>query len=391
MVKKKDNILVVHNYYQIPGGEDAVVSNEIKMLKDNGHKVILYKRSNSELKMMNKLKKLALPLTTIFNPKTYIDIRKIIKKENIDIVHVHNTLGLISPAVYYAAVSMKIPVVQTMHNFRLLCPGATLYRSGAICEECLEKGMSCALKHNCYRGNKIQTLACVISTKTNQILGIYKRICYIALTEFNKRKLLNMKQIDSDRIYIKPNFTYEINIKKSVKEYYLFIGRIEEIKGVRLILDAFEKLKTKRIVFAGTGTDLEKYKKYVRDRELDNISFIGFIDKEHLGNIISKAKAVIVASQWFETFGMVVVEAFSAHTPVIVGNIGNVCNLVDDGVNGVKFDYNSSDSLVNAILRFEQSNVEELGDEAYKKYLEEFSVKRNYDILNRIYNDIKRV
>ena len=182
----KENIFIVHNYYQIPDGEDTVVANEKNMLKNHGHKVILYSRNNSELKSMSKLQKMMLPLTTIFNPRTHREIKKLIREEHIDIVHVHNTLNLISPSVYYAAKAMNIPVIQTIHNFRLLCPGATFYRDGHICEDCVTKGLGCAVKHNCYRGSKMQTLACVFSTKIHRMTGIYGKIIYICLTEFNK-------------------------------------------------------------------------------------------------------------------------------------------------------------------------------------------------------------
>ena len=194
MEERKQNILIVHNYYQIPGGEDTVVANEKKMLEDHGHKVILYTRNNSELKEMSKFQKLKLPFTTIFNPRTYKDIKRIIRKENIDVVHVHNTLNLVSPAVYYAALSCKLPVVQTVHNFRLLCPGATFYRDGHICEDCVHHGLKCAIKHNCYRGSKAQTLVCVVNTWIHRMTGVYGKINYICLTEFNKQKLLELKQ-----------------------------------------------------------------------------------------------------------------------------------------------------------------------------------------------------
>lgn len=203
---KKQNILVVHNYYQIPGGEDTVVANEKKMLEEHGHKVILYSRNNSELNQMSKLRKLLLPVTTVFNPRTYKDIKRIIKKEKIEIVHAHNTLNLISPSVYYAARAMKVPMVQTVHNSRLLCPGATFYRDGHICEDCVEHGLKCALKHGCYRGSKIQTLACVISTWFHRMTGIYGKNNYICLTEFNKSKLLELKQIKPEKVFVKPNF-----------------------------------------------------------------------------------------------------------------------------------------------------------------------------------------
>ena len=191
---KTEKVLVIHNYYQIPGGEDTVVANEIKLLEDHGHEVLLYSRNNSELKTFSKIRKLLLPITTVFNPETYKEVKKIIKEKNIDIVHVHNTLNLVSPSVYYAARNCKVPIVQTIHNFRLLCPAATFYRDGRICEECVEKGLSCAVKYGCYRGSKLQTLACVISTKIHRFLGIYSKLNYICLAEFNKEKLLQMNR-----------------------------------------------------------------------------------------------------------------------------------------------------------------------------------------------------
>ena len=142
----KKNILIVHNYYQIPGGEDTVVANEKKLLEEHCHTVTLYTRNNSELKNLNFAGKLLLPVNTVFSFRTYREIKSIIKKEHIDIVHVHNTLNLISPSVYYAARSCHVPVVQTVHNFRLVCPGATFYRDGHICEDCPAHGMKCAVR-----------------------------------------------------------------------------------------------------------------------------------------------------------------------------------------------------------------------------------------------------
>ena len=227
---KKQNILIVHNYYQIPGGEDTVVANEKKMLEEHGHKVILYSRNNAELKEMSKLKKLTLPVTTIFNPRTYREIKKLIKAESIEIVHVHNTLNLISPAVYYAARAMHVPVVQTIHNFRLLCPGATFYRDGHICEDCVKHGLKCAVKHSCYRGSRIQTLACVISTWFHRMTGIYGKINYICLTEFNKGKLLELKRIKPERVFVKPNFVKSQNLfipEEQRENQFVFAGRLD--------------------------------------------------------------------------------------------------------------------------------------------------------------------
>lgn len=206
----KKRILMVHNYYQIPGGEDTVVANEKKLLEEYGHDVIMYTRHNDEIKSLGVLGKFSLPFIAVFNPRTYRDIKKIIRKENIEIVHVHNTLNLISPAVYYAAVKCKTPVVQTIHNYRFICPSAILYRNGHVCEDCLNINLGCAVKHGCYRGSHAQTLICVISMWLHRHTGILGKINYIVLTDFNREKLLELKQIRPERVYVKPNFTFEI-------------------------------------------------------------------------------------------------------------------------------------------------------------------------------------
>ena len=391
MNDEKLRVLIVHNYYQIPGGEDTVVANEKRLLESHGHEVFLYTRSNEELNNLSKLGRIMLPINMIFNYSVYKEIKRIIRNNKMDIVHVHNTLTIISPSVYYAAKTCQIPVVQTMHNFRMLCPGAEFYRNGSICEDCPQKGLVCALKHRCYRGSLIQTFACVLNTIVHRCSGIYKKIHYICLTEFNKDKLLllNGKQkiIDEAKIYIKPNFTYPLKYsdeKTLMSNYYLYIGRIEKIKGIEIIVEAFSELPDKRLLVIGTGSEFE----ILKNKASSNVEFLGFIKHEELGDALTKAKAVIVASQWYETFGMIVAEAYAARVPVIVGDIGNVSALVDEMKTGLKFMYNSVESLKNAINMFDHIGHDEWSDNAYKKYMEEFSPDMNYKMLIDIYSDV---
>ncbi len=382
---KKPKVLIVHNAYQIPGGEDVVVANEKKLLEDHGHEVILYCRRNDELRNMKIVRKLLLPFMTVYNPGTAKDIRRIIKEQGVDIVHVHNVLNLISPSVYYAACRCHVPVVQTVHNFRLLCPGATFYRDGHICEDCVERGLWCAVRHRCYRGSVIQTLLCVISTLIHRRTGIYERLHYICLTTFNKEKLLLLnrerKIIGPDRVFIKPNFTFEESRNSSwrkEKTYFLFIGRIEEIKGVGLLVEAFRRMPDRELRLAGTGKDLE----YYRSKATANVSFLGLLDRQQLLDQLSGAKAVIVPSQWYETFGMVIIEAYAAHCPVIAGNIGNIGDLVEDGKTGVTFQYNSPEALIKALETVSGS----MGEEGYRRYLEKYCPETNYQQLAEIYD-----
>lgn len=306
MEDRKQKVLIVHNYYQIPGGEDTVVANEKKMLEEHGHKVVLYSRNNSEIKEMSKLQKLKLPFTTIFNPRTYKDIKKLIKEENINVVHVHNTLNLISPAVYYAALSCKVPVVQTMHNFRLLCPGATFYRDGHICEDCVQQGLKCAVKHGCYRDSKVQTLICVVSTIFHRMTGIYGKINYICLTEFNKQKLLELKQIKEKQVFVKPNFVdcKEKFVPEEQREnQFVFAGRLDKLKGIDILLKAWKEMGTEapKLIVCGTGPMEDWCRKFSDDNKV-NVEFRGFVPNAEVLKIVAKSKALILPTQRYEGF-----------------------------------------------------------------------------------------
>lgn len=388
---KKQNILIVHNYYQIPGGEDTVVANEKKMLEEHGHKVILYSRNNAELKQMSKFQKLFLPITTVFNPRTYKEIKKLIKSENIEIVHVHNTLNLISPAVYYAARAMKVPVVQTVHNFRLLCPGATFYRDGHICEDCVEHGLKCALKHSCYRGSKIQTLACVISTWFHRMTGIYGKINYICLTEFNKSKLLELKQIKPEKVFVKPNFVVNESsffLEESRENQFVFAGRLDKLKGIDILFETWKRMgdNAPKLVVCGTGPMEEWCKEFVRQNQV-NIELRGFVPNIEAQKLIANSKALVLPTQWYEGFPMSIVEAYSVGTPVICSDIGNAGSVVIEGITGTKFESSSVDKMKQAVQRLQ--TYPEIYKTTFKTYCDNYTQQQNYQQLRNIYGDLR--
>ena len=391
---KKPKVLIVHNYYQIPGGEDTVVSNEKRLLEDNGHEVFLYTRNNSELNEMGKLEKLLLPFITIFNFRTLRDVTKIIKNNGIDVVHVHNTLNLISPSVYYAALFCKTPVVQTMHNFRMLCPGATFYRDGKICEDCTEKGLGCAIKHSCYRNSKLQTLACVLNTLIHRATGIYKKINFICLTEFNKEKLLllNKKRqvVEPSKIFVKPNFIdvrEDFIIKKERENQFVFAGRMDLLKGIDVLLEAWEYMgrNAPKLVLCGTGPMEDWSKKYIQENDL-NVDFKGLLSNAEIKKIIAESKAVILPTKWYEGFPMTIVEAFSVGTPVICSDFGNVATLIEDKCTGFLCKADSVESIAEMVVEVEQSNI--VYEAVYDNYKEKFSGQVSYQRLSYIYQNV---
>lgn len=385
---EKQKVLIVHNYYQIPGGEDTVVANEKKLLEDHGHEVILYTRNNSELKTMSKAQKLLLPFTTVFNPKTYREIKRIIKEQHIDIVHVHNTLNLISPSVYYAAFFCKVPVVQTIHNFRLLCPGATFYRDGHICEDCVERGLGCAVKNSCYRGSKLQTLMCVITTKIHRALGTYGKLNYICLTEFNKQKLLQLKQIKPEKVFVKPSFVEasgNIIPYESRPNQFIYVGRLDELKGIKILFEAWKQMdeQAPKLIVCGTGPLEDWCHEFIKDNPNLNIELFGFIPNAEVKKLIANAKALILPTQWYEGFPMTILESHSVGTPVIGSDIGNVGDLIEEGTTGWKFAYNSLVDLTMAV-----KSAIDITNNTYHRYIERYTADMNYESLKNIYDGV---
>ena len=313
-----------------------------------------------------------------------------IKKENIEVVHVHNTLNLVSPAVYYAAKAMKVPVVQTIHNFRLLCPGATFYRDGHICEDCVEHGLKCAVKHSCYRGSKAQTLACVLSTWFHRMTGIYGKISYICLTDFNRNKLLELKQVKSDKVFVKPNFVESIGKyipEDQRKNQFVFVGRLDKLKGIDTLFNAWEKLgeRAPKLIVCGTGPMEEWCKKFLTNHKV-NIEMKGFVSNIEARKLIAISRALILPTRWYEGFPMSIVEAFSVGTPVLCSALGNAGAVVENGITGYKFNAESVDELIQSA-----NMCYGLCEKTYGIYQKRYTKEENYNKLMEIYNAAERI
>ncbi len=395
-MEKKLRILQVHNAYQIPGGEDVVVANEKKLLEMNGNEVFSYSRNNDELKTMNAFQKLLIPFTAVYSFKTYREVKKLIRENKIDIVHVHNTLMVVSPSVFYAAFHCHVPVVQTLHNFRMLCPAGSYFRGDRICEECSEKGLQCSLKYGCYRGSKAQTFVSAAILKIHRMLGTYRKVNFICLTEFNREKLSRLNEggkqiVDMKKVYIKPNFTFQEGISGEVQkagDYFLVVGRVEALKGIDVVVKAFEKIPDQKLIVAGDGPMMAEMKAYIKEHNMSNVKFAGYLDKAKVQEKYRGAKAVIMASQCYEAFAMTIAEAYSNAVPVIAGNVGNLANMVEEGVTGIKFVYDSPDDLAAKILKYNTMDIAKMKQNAKTFYEKRLKPEDNYRILEEIYHKI---
>lgn len=396
---KKYRILQIHNFYQIPGGEDVVVRNEKRLLEEQGHQVYTYYRTNKELQERGIFGKLLLPFTAVYSFRTKREVERMIRENGIDIVHVHNTLTMVSPSVFYAAFKCKVPVVQTLHNFRMLCPAGSFFRDNVICEECVARGMGCAIRHKCYRNSTLQTIVSAAILKIHRMLGTYRKVNFICLTEFNRNKLLDSldtrrRTVDPARVYIKPNFTFAEGIvpseSKVEEEYFLFAGRVEALKGIDIAIRAFEQLPDEMLYVAGSGPMMEEMQEYVKAHNMQNVKFLGYLQKDEMSERFYHAKAVIMTSQCYEAFAMTIAEAYSYGVPVIAGRVGNMDGMVKNGVTGVKFTYNSAEDLAEKVREFNKMDLGVLKENAREFYETRLRPEDNYQKLMEIYEDISK-
>ena len=385
----KKRVLMVHNFYQIGGGEHTVFQNEVQLLRDHGHEVVEYTRSNDELKK-SKIKLVLSPLSTMWSFRTYREVKKIIKEKKIDVVHCHNTFPLISPSVYYAARKENVPVIQTIHNFRFLCPNGTFFCDGHVCELCREKGnFKEALSHNCYRNSKVQTLIVVAMLKLHRVLGTYRKINYIFLTEFNKEKFKDLIDIHGSNVFVKPNFVGEVegDAHISGSKVFVFAGRLEENKGIKLLLERWSLLPDKfELHIYGDGTLKEDVEKATENAP--NIRYFGFQPQEVVLEDLKTACALAFPSVCYEGFGLSIAESFSVGCPVMSTNLGNQGDLVRQSKGGALFEPDSEQSFLEAVETLVKEN-EELSKNARAYYEQGLDKESNYKRMIEIYERAK--
>ena len=378
---------MVHNYYQIGGGEHTVFENEKLLLENKGHDVVAFTRTNHEL---NKsiLKKVFLPITIVFSVKTFFQIRRILKSEHIDIVHCHNTFPLISPSVYYAAWSKKVPVVQTIHNFRLICPAGICFRDGDVCEECVEKmNFRPAIKYRCYRNSNVQTMVVAMMLQIHRSVGTYKRLNYIFLTNFNKEKCLPVLGADESQVFVKPNFSRILanpcRSDEVDQNKFLFVGRLEVNKGILFLLQQWINFNKKLVLHIFGSGPLEETIQQISNENC-NIIFHGFKKQQSILMEWRTACALIFPSFLYEGFPMTVIESLSMGVPVLVNDLGNAAKQVKEGINGYHFDVKLQGSFISA-LKKSQEKIEHLRKTTFQEYIEHYTSDTNYKILKEIY------
>ena len=372
-------VLVAHNSYQMRGGEDAVVDAEVALLRSHGHAVTEYRRHNDELQDMRTLDA---AVDTLWSRKTGRDLDALVAQARPDVVHVHNTFPLISPSLYWAAHRHGIPVVQTLHNFRLLCPQAMFLRDGKVCEDCLGHVPWRAVKHGCYRESRAQSAALGGMLVMHRMFGTWRHKVarYIALNEFCRNKFIE-GGLPADRIAVKPNFVdFEVPLARP-RTGVLFVGRLSPEKGIDVLARAASEVSGLQLRVAGTGPA-----EYALNG-VPGVKWLGALAQAAVREEMSGAIALVLPSIWYENFPRTLVEAFACGLPVIASRIGALAELVVEGVTGLLFEPGDPGDLA-AKLRWAQEHAMEMaamGLRARLWFEENFTPERNYGQLMDIY------
>jgi glycosyltransferase involved in cell wall biosynthesis len=384
-------VLIVHNSYQQAGGEDVVASHEARLLGSQGHIVISHNRSNHELKKLSTSKRLLLLKDIIYSHDSKRDIRTILRREKPDVVHVHNTFMMISPSVYEACREAGTPVLQTLHNYRLLCPGWTLSREGKICEDCVEGGLWHGVWHGCYRNSRVMTGAVAAMLKFHRITGTWENSVdgYVALTEFARRKFIE-GGLPQDKIHVKPNFVEDDPGEKTeTGRFALFVGRLSPEKGVQTLISAWATMKNRcPLVVVGDGPLRESLEAEAGTQKGSSVTFRGWLRREEILATMKRAAFLVTPSVWYEGFPMTIAEAFACGTPVICSKLGAMQEIVDNQRTGLHFSSGDADELtskVNWILD-RPGKLAEMGKAARLEYETRYTAEKNYHLLMRIYN-----
>ncbi len=377
-------ILLIHNRYQTRGGEDVVVDAEAELLRGHGHEVEQYLESNDAIPGIHRLTLLA---RTIWSHPTYKRLRQRIRAFRPQLVHVHNTLPLISPGAYYAAAAEGVPVVQTLHNYRLFCVNAQLTRRARPCEDCVGRAFAWpGIWHACYRDDRAASAAVAGMLAAHHALATWRRKvdAYIALSKFSRDKFV-AAGFPAARIFVKPNFAVEPKWEEAPggpREGALFVGRSAEEKGLLVLLEAWRGLEAP-LEIVGTGPLLDR----VRREAPPSARVRGRISDDALARAMRRAAFLVMPSTVYEGFPMVVAEAYAAGLPIIASRLGAMEELVEDGRTGLHFEPGDPRDLAAKVRRAvsRPQETRRMGVNARRRYEERYTPEASYGRLLAIY------
>ena len=379
-------VLLCHNYYQLPGGEDLVFADEARLLESRGHQVVRFTEHNDRIKQLSRW---GVARRTVWNGESYVRLRKLLRQQRPQVAHCHNTFPLISPAVYYAARAEGVPVVQSLHNYRLLCPNALFLRNGQKCEKCLGKSLAWpAVLYCCYRQSRVGSAVVTTMLGVHRIMRTWTRLVdrYVAMTDFARRKFVE-GGLPREKIFVKPNFlASDPSPGTGGGGYALFAGRFSHEKGILTLLEAWSRLCRRiPLKIIGDGPLADRVEEVAAQNH--NVQWLGQLPQEEVLSIVGEAGCLVFPSICYETFGRTIIEAFAKGTPVVASRMGAMAELVEDGRTGMLFDPGNPDDLARKVCQLlsDPTKLARMRRAARHEYQRKYTAELNYQKLMAIY------
>lgn len=383
-------ILIVHNEYRIPGGEDVVADREADLLRSHGHDVTRYTRSNSEGAGDGPVGRALTPINAVWSRRTHRELAALLDAERPNVVHVHNTHLVVSPAALYACSAAGVPVVQSLHNSRLICPAATFIRDDRLCTDCMGKRFAYpGVVHACYRGSRTETAMTAAVSSIHRALRTWERRVdrYIAFTELY-RELFIQFGLPPEKVVVKPHFVAPDPGVTSPADggYALYVGRLQPEKGVTTLVEAWKRLPGVPLKVCGTGPLEGSIAAALERDQLSDVALVGQQDRDDVLRLMAGARFVVWPSLW-ESFGLVAIEAFACGRPVIASRVGVMAELVEDGVTGLHFNSGDPADLADKVRWAvdHPAEMQRMGATARARYEERYTADANYEMLLEIY------
>lgn len=387
-------VLLVHNRYRpsAPSGENVVVDQESTALASLGHDVALLQRHSEEIATWSPLRRATLPARVLWSQGTRRAVLDAVSTFQPDVVHVHNTFPLVTPTVLHACRDAGVPVVATIHNYKLSCASGEFFRDGRVCHDCLGRSSLPAVVHGCYRGSTAATVPVVVGSWLHSSAWRTLVSAYIFISAA-QRDLLAPLGLPVDRSFVKHNFVPPADVHSHVPTtaQVAYVGRLDEVKGARLLMRAWDGFRASRprsglrLVIAGGGAMAETVTRWARTHP--SVTFAGQVTRDDVSRILAGSRAVVVPSQWEETFGMVAVEAMAAGTAPVASAHGAFPELITPGFDGALFPASDEDALIRVLADVDDHphRWDEYGAQALQTYRSRFSVDAGLARLLEVY------
>lgn len=386
-------IAIVHSRYRTaaPSGENRVVDQEAAALAADGHEVIRFQRHSDEIESWPAARKALLPASVVWNGPARRDLRSVLRAHRLDVVHVHNTFPLLSASVLYACKDAGVPVVATIHNYKLACASGDFFRDGAVCHSCADGLPAAAVRHGCYRGSRVATAPVALSIAAHRRSWRSLVAAYVCISA-SQRDLLRGVGLPAERVFVRHNMIPPRPVPRSAPQpVVVYAGRLDAAKGLPVLMAGWDHYLQAndspglRLVIAGSGPLDDAVAAWAAARP--TVRMAGQLDPGACAETMAAARAVILPSAWEETFGLAAVEAMALGVPPVAAGHGSFPELITDGVDGVLFRPGDPLSLATVLTAADTSpkRFREYGESARKTYEQRFNPEDSLNELLRIY------